>query len=121
MPEISIVIPVYNGQQYLSDTIDSVRAQTFAGWELVIVDDGSTDGGVEIAQEYARADPRIRVVQQANAGIAGARNRGYAETDTEAVYVIFLDPDGLLQPYVREFLLSLLRKQLGVARVNGPT
>jgi len=94
IPEISIVIPTYNGERFLAMTLDSVLAQTFTNWECVIVDDGSTDGSAAIAQSYAEKDSRFRLVrQEKNGGIANARNRGIDEINQHSAYVIFLDSD----------------------------
>ncbi len=97
-PTISIVIPTYNGERYLSESLDSVRYQTFRNWEAVVIDDGSVDGTVAVAEEYAGRDTRIRVVQQQNGGVARARNGGLSETSPNSTYVIFLDHDDFWEP-----------------------
>jgi len=89
MPRVSVVIPLYNKQQYIQRALDSVCAQTFDDFELIVVDDGSTDDGPEIVKSYA--DSRIHLIQQANAGPGAARNRGIREST--APYVAFLDAD----------------------------
>ena len=76
MPLLTIVIPVYNAENYLKPCLDSVAAQEFTDYELVLVDDGSADGSGRICDEYAVRDPRIRVIHQSNGGQAAARNRG---------------------------------------------
>ena len=74
-PTISIIMPVYNGEQYLSESIDSIMAQTFTDWELIVVDDSSTDGSRAIAEDYASRDSRIRVFPNTHEkGLAGALN-----------------------------------------------
>ena len=73
-PMFSIIMPVYNHAEYLSEAIESVLGQTFDNWELIIVDDGSTDESPEIARKFAQRDNRIKVFTQSNAGPAKARN-----------------------------------------------
>jgi glycosyltransferase involved in cell wall biosynthesis len=94
-PKVSVVIPAYNRERYLADAIDSVLAQTFTDFEILIVDDGSRDRTVEIAQSYR--DPRIRIVRhERNRGVAAARNTGVAEA--RGAYVAFLDSDDVAYP-----------------------
>lgn len=94
-PKVSVVIPVYNRERYLAEAIDSVLAQTFADFELLIVDDGSQDRTVEIAKSYR--DPRIRIVQhERNQGVAAARNTGV--TQARGTYVAFQDSDDIAYP-----------------------
>lgn len=73
-PLISVVLPVYNGEQYLSEAIDSILAQTFTNFELIMIDDGSTDGSQQILREYERRDARIRVIVRENRGLATTLN-----------------------------------------------
>lgn len=89
MPRVSIVMPVYNGEAYLKHAIRSLLAQSFEDWELVIVDDGSTDATPQILQQYT--DARIRIFRQKNGGEASARNTGLANMTGE--YMAFLDAD----------------------------
>jgi glycosyltransferase involved in cell wall biosynthesis len=88
-----IVIPAYNGERTLRETVASVRAQTRAPVEVVAVDDGSSDGSAALLEELG-----IRVVSQPNAGVCAARNRGRAELTTYPEYLLFLDQDDLLEP-----------------------
>jgi glycosyltransferase involved in cell wall biosynthesis len=87
-PVVSIVVPSFNCEQYIRQTLQSVVEQTFTDWELIVVDDGSTDQTVDIASDI---DPRIRVVQQRNARVCAARNRGFAESIGR--FVCFMDHD----------------------------
>jgi len=107
-PRVSIVIPAYNRERYIGFTIESVLAQTFAHWELIVFDDGSTDGTLEVARAYAKLDPRINVAHGANGGVASARNRGFALTDRAAEFVIFLDSDDLWDPATLSTLVTML-------------
>jgi GT2 family glycosyltransferase len=119
-PETSIVIPTHGGR-FLRSTVESVIAQTHPDWELIIVDDGSTDGTAEVARALAAADDRIRVVRQANSGIAAARNRGLAEMSAGSKFVALIDHDDLWMPTtLATFRGSLLGEPSAVA-VHGTT
>jgi glycosyltransferase involved in cell wall biosynthesis len=76
-PQFSILLPIYNGARYVGSALETVQAQSFAGWELIVVDDGSTDQTPAILHQ-APADPRRVVIHQANRGLAAARNRAMA-------------------------------------------
>lgn len=105
-PKISIVMPVYNAETFLADAIGSLQAQTFADWELIAVNDGSTDGSGAVLDALAEKDSRIRVIHQANGGICAARNRGLAEARGE--YLGFMDNDDVLLPETLEENYALL-------------
>ena len=90
---VSIITPCYNGAKYIKETIDSVLAQTYQQWEMIIVDDGSKDNSAEIINEYTKADNRIRLIQQENAGSAAARNNGIRQA--EGQYIALLDADDI--------------------------
>ena len=94
-PEISVVIPVYNTGTILEETIQSVLSQTFTDFELIIIDDGSTDR-ITLELLDSQNDPRIRVVHQTNGGVAVARNRGISEACGK--YIAFMDHDDLFLP-----------------------
>lgn len=101
-PFFSIIIPVYNVAPYLRECLDSVLAQTFADWEAICVDDGSTDGSGAILDEYAARDPRLRIFHQPNAGVSAARNKALDEAKGE--YVTFLDGDDVVdQDWLKVF------------------
>ena len=94
---VSVVMPVYNGEKYLAEAIESILAQTFSDFELIIVDDGSTDGSGEIIRSYEKRDKRIRVIQhESNLGVSVARNTGIAAAAGE--YVAFTDCDDVSLP-----------------------
>ncbi|MDB5360378.1 MAG: hypothetical protein JWO51_1675 [Rhodospirillales bacterium] len=95
-PRVSVVMPIYNGAEFLALSIDSVLAQTLPDFELILVDDGSTDGTAEIIQRYAARDPRIVPVAKANSGIADTLNRGLAVARAE--WIARLDSDDLMLP-----------------------
>ena len=75
-PTISIIIPVYNSEKYLGACVDSILAQSFRDFELILVDDGSRDGSPRICDEYAQNDSRVKVIHKANGGVCSARNAG---------------------------------------------
>lgn len=93
---VSVVVPVYNGESFLAEAVRSVQVQTFTDWEMVLVDDGSTDGSAPLAKQLAREDARIRVLLQPNAGVSAARNAGLAAVVTDQVS--FLDVDDVWEP-----------------------
>lgn len=95
-PLVSVVLPVYNGREYLERTIDSLRAQTMKNAEFIFVDDASTDGSAALLEDAAERDPRIRVIRQEKANAGAARNRGLQEARGE--YVVFLDSDDTFDP-----------------------
>jgi glycosyltransferase involved in cell wall biosynthesis len=107
-PRVSIVVPAYNRERFLSATLDSALAQTFRDWELVVFDDGSTDATFDIAVSYANRDVRIRAERGPNGGVAAARNRGYAATDPRSEFVIFLDSDDVWDTGALETLVDQL-------------
>ena len=116
---VSIIIPAYNSEKYLAATIQSVLGQTRQDWELMVVNDGSTDQTGTIAETFARRDPRIRVVHQANAGVSVARNRGFAETNPDYEYVMFFDSDDVLEPDALEILIQALEKDHDAVAAHG--
>lgn len=101
-PIISIIVPIYNVEQYLHRCVDSILAQTFTDWELLLIDDGSPDRSGEICDEYAKKDTRIRVFHKENGGVSSARQRGLDESVGE--YTIHADPDDWVEPTMLEEL-----------------
>ncbi|HMM46979.1 MAG TPA: glycosyltransferase family 2 protein [Thiobacillaceae bacterium] len=95
-PSVSVIMPCYNAAAHLHTSVASVQAQTFTDWELVIVDDGSTDDSWQHLQDLAAADARIRIFRQANAGAAAARN--HALRQARGDYTAFLDADDTWHP-----------------------
>lgn len=93
---LSCIMPVYNAEQYLEQSIKSVLNQSFAWFELILVDDGSSDKSPEILAEFSRKDERVKVITQTNRGAAAARNAGIAQA--EGRYIAFVDADDVLCP-----------------------
>lgn len=109
---VTVVMPVYNGSAYLQATLDSVLGQTHDHLELIVVDDGSTDGSAAIVEHAARADPRVRLLRQQNSGVAAARNRAIAEA--AGTYIAPIDADDLWHPEKLAAQLSLMRPEVGM-------
>jgi CDP-glycerol glycerophosphotransferase len=93
-PTVSVVVPIYNVEDYLAECLDSLRAQTFEDFEVIVVDDGSPDGSRAIAERYAGLDRRIRVIARENGGLGAARNTGLAHA--RGRYLTFVDSDDAL-------------------------
>lgn len=108
MPKISIVIPVYNVEKYLRKCFDSILNQTFQDFEIICVDDGSTDKSLEILQEYKRKDDRFIILQQRHAGAGAARNHGIKLA--EGKYIQFLDSDDYFEPNLLEEMYTRAEK-----------
>jgi glycosyltransferase involved in cell wall biosynthesis len=112
MPTVSVVIPVYNARDVLRQTVDTVFAQTWQDWELMIVDDGSTDGSRESIRDCIG---RVRYVRQENGGVAKARNRGIAES--KGRYIALLDHDDLWHPTKLEKQVAVLEQRSDIGMV----
>ena len=109
--KISIIVPVYNAEKYIEKTMDSVLAQTYKKWELLLVLDGCTDSSQKIIESYKtrHKEGRIRLIRQANQGAAQARNRGVMEADGR--YIAYLDADDLWMPEKLEHQLTFMREK----------
>jgi glycosyltransferase involved in cell wall biosynthesis len=110
-PEVSVVIPIYNREAYLRRALDSVLAQDFVNFEVICVDDGSTDGSLEILKKYAARDPRVIILENVvNRGILYTRLRGILSA--KGAYIMTLDSDD-------EFLPGIIGKAHKVATESG--
>lgn len=104
MPKISIIVPVYNGAEFLRPCVDSILAQSFGDLEIILVDDGSTDESPEICDWYASQDKRVICIHQANAGAAAARNCGLKAAAGE--YIAFVDSDDWIDQDMYETMVN---------------
>ncbi|MBW4602816.1 MAG: glycosyltransferase [Calothrix sp. FI2-JRJ7] len=94
MKKVSVIIPVYNAEKYVAATVDSVLSQTYQNFEILIIDDGSLDGSIEICRQFK--DSRIKIIHQANRGLPGARNTGIRHAQGD--YIAFVDADDIWTP-----------------------
>lgn len=114
MPKISVIIPVYRAEAYLGACIDSVLAQSFSDFELILVDDGSPDNCAAICREYQKKDDRIRFLQQENGGQASARN--HAMTIAQGQWICFVDSDDVIHPQYLQILYdAVIRFQVPIS------
>jgi glycosyltransferase involved in cell wall biosynthesis len=118
-PLVSIVVPTYNSARYLASTVDSIIAQTFDDWELVLIDDGSRDKTVQLSQQLAAGNPKIRAVTGSHGGPAVARNEGLRHSDPRSEFVIFLDSDDRWEADALETLLQALKDNPGCIAAHG--
>jgi len=103
---ISVIIPVYNVEQYLPECVESVLKQTYQNLEILLIDDGSTDGSGKLCDEYAKKDSRVKVIHKENGGVSSARNRGLDIAQGE--YITFIDGDDFVaENYVRALYENL--------------
>ncbi|MCD4680085.1 MAG: glycosyltransferase, partial [Bacteroidales bacterium] len=93
---VSIIIPLYNAEKYIKETLDSVLSQSYSNWECIIVDDGSTDSSKKIALEYCAKDARFKYFHQPNSGPSAARNHGLKISSGD--YIQYLDADDVIFP-----------------------
>lgn len=120
-PKISVIVPVYNVEQYLPRCIDSILAQTFTDYELLLIDDGSPDNSGRICDEYAKKDKRIRVFHKENGGVSSARNLGLDNVKGE--WIAFIDGDDCIS---KDFLslgmtdgIDVIQKPYLIKDING--
>lgn len=108
---ISVIVPVYNGERYLAACLDSIITQSYKLLEIIVINDGSSDFGLEIAQKYSEKDDRIKVYTYENGGLSVARNRGLSLATGD--YITFVDADDLLLPRALETMYRILKKHGG--------
>lgn len=106
MPLVSIIVPIYNAESYLPRCVDSILAQTFGDFELLLVNDGSRDGSLDVCQRYATEDGRVRVIDKPNGGVSSARNLGLECASAE--WVMFADADDWIEPNTLELAVPYI-------------
>lgn len=105
---VSIILPIYNMERFLPNSLDSILQQTYPYWEAICVNDGSTDDTLKILQQYAARDSRFKIINKTNGGVASARNAGL-DAATGA-YISFLDPDDMFYPQFLDIMLKAIRQ-----------
>lgn len=113
-PKVSVIVPIYNVEKFLSRCIDSILAQTFTDFELLLVDDGSRDRSGEICDEYAAKDARIKVFHKQNGGVSSARNLGIDKAQGEWVY--FVDSDDWIESDTLSIVQSVDLRKIGIIK-----
>ncbi|MBQ6907027.1 MAG: glycosyltransferase, partial [Clostridia bacterium] len=106
--KLSVIIPVYNVEKFLSATINSVVSQTYKNTEIILVNDGSTDKSLEICRKFEKTDSRIKVVDKQNEGVSSARNAGINASTGE--YIAFVDSDDIVLPNIYESMILKIEK-----------
>lgn len=109
MPEISIIVPVYNKEKHLKESVEALRKQTLQDIEILLIDDGSTDASPDICDRYVKEDKRIKVIHQKNHGVSHARNTGIQ--NASGAYIGFCDADDLPDPDMYAYMLQLAKQQ----------
>jgi glycosyltransferase involved in cell wall biosynthesis len=107
--KVSVIIPIYNAYDYLRPALDTVVDQTLREIEIICIDDGSTDRSLDIIKEYQKADERVRIVTENNAGVSTARNKGIIRT--RGKYIIFLDADDFYEPTLLEDMYEMAERE----------
>lgn len=108
MPKISVIIPVYNNEQYLEECLNSIVNQTYRDLEIICVNDGSTDGSLSILEEFAQKDPRVIIIDQENKGQSAARNAGLEVAKGE--YITFIDSEDFVNPNTYMTALEFIKE-----------
>lgn len=109
MEKISVIIPVYNAEKYLSICIESILRQTYSNWEAIIVDDGSTDNSKNICEKYSKQDDRIKIFSQTNKGVSATRNFGINKAIGN--YIVFVDADDWLESNFLERMFETIERE----------
>ena len=109
---ISVIVPVYNVETYLEECLDSIQNQTYTDFEVLLVNDGSTDGSQAICERYCQADKRFRLMNQTNQGLSAARNTGVAASRGE--FIVFVDSDDMILANYLETLMHYMREDVDI-------
>ena len=110
---ISIIVPIYNVEEYLRECLDSIQKQTYTNFECIMINDGSTDNSKQIAEEYL-VDSRFTLINQSNKGLSGARNMGISHIREESTFVAFVDSDDYIYPDFLEALIEHIEDDVDI-------
>lgn len=108
--KVSVIVPVYNAEKYIKECVQSVLSQTYKDWELILVDDGSTDCSGSFCNQFAKVDSRISVIHQENTGVTKARAKGVFSSTGNFVY--FLDADDTIENDTLEYMVALFNDDI---------
>ena len=109
---VSVIVPIYNVEEYLEECLESIRNQTYTNIEVILVNDGSTDGSKEICERFCLQDSRFKLINQENQGQSVARNRGFKESIGQ--YIMFVDSDDVINTNVLEVLLPYMKPDVDI-------
>ena len=109
---ISVIVPVYNVENYLEECLESIKNQTYTDIEVILVNDGSTDGSKEICERFCQVDSRFKLINQENQGLSAARNRGVKESVGQ--FIMFVDSDDVINTNVLEVLLPYMKTDVDI-------
>jgi glycosyltransferase involved in cell wall biosynthesis len=118
-PKVSVIVPVYNSEEFIHRCIDSILAQTFTNFECILIDDGSTDNSLDICNQYHKTDNRFIVIHQQNSGVSAARNKGLEISRGQ--YICFIDSDDFAQNNMLEKLFTAISNSNTDVVVSGYT
>lgn len=107
-PILSVIVPCYKQAEFIAETLDSIRKQTFQDWECIVVNDGSPDNASEIVNGFVKTDPRIRLIETPNRGVSAARNTGIRASQGE--FILPLDADDIILPEYAQLAIEHFRK-----------
>ena len=113
---ISLIVPVYNVEEYLEECLESIRKQTYQDIEVILVNDGSTDGSKAICKHFCQTDKRFRLINQKNQGQSVARNHGVKESLGE--YIMFVDSDDVIKANILDVLLSYMKADVDLVECS---
>ena len=114
---VSVIVPIYNVEEYLEECLESIRNQTYTNIEVILVNDGSTDGSKEICERFCQQDNRFKLVTQENQGASVARNRGVKESNGD--YIMFVDSDDVVKDNIVEVLLSYMKTDVDIVECKS--
>lgn len=109
---VSVIVPIYNVEEYLEECLESIRNQTYTNIEVILVNDGSTDGSIEICERFCQQDNRFKLLTQENQGLSSARNRGVKESIGE--YIMFVDSDDVVKENIVEVLFFYMNSDVDI-------
>ena len=116
-PLLSVIVPVYNTKKYLRECVDSILAQTYKNYEIILVDDGSTDGSAEVCDEYADKYDVISVIHKENCGLLHTRKVGFLAA--KGIYISYIDSDDFIEPEMYEYMMSkIIENNAEIATCN---